>query len=453
MRMLFICCMILKLLSTPVHAAHVVAKYSHRAPSYGQRMMSVSTGNKFDWAVWKQGVNRQMAINFAANFKIYLKYLHSRDSFVLQLKKIGYDFDPNGTLKPSPFETVIEYYKREIQQLVDFGLVKQDEILMPAKVFKDRSRDKHYFVPLWEEVPEEAKDVPENLLTPDVFTTMLSEGYFPIGDEIIEHTNQSLAEHDAAHLLGFLDAPLYMKEVRKAFSRLGKMLNGEGITREEQLRMKQALKNFDSVLSLRLYYATEIFTSVKPENQKHVRALLALPKGDKSTLDDVKEFIYQKFNEQGEAELYRYLTRVYEKFPEYFSASGGESRDVVNRDRKYNSKGATKGGIYPSKLVSKFDNQSIWSMVQNAEDALKYIRSSHANFHDVINEVHVRVIAALNQINQLDQSDWIKVASSLYVDKNSETYRYLCTSGIWNKSHILFWAFCSDEFDKVIHDE
>lgn len=41
---------------------------------------------------------------------------------------------------------------------------------------------------------------------------MLAHGYFPIGAPIREHTNQTLCEHDIAHIAGFISNPKITKK-------------------------------------------------------------------------------------------------------------------------------------------------------------------------------------------------------------------------------------------------
>ncbi len=179
-----------------------------------------------------------------------------------------------------------------------------------------------------EPVPGGAKEL--NLLAPDVFVEMLSQGYFPIGAPIREHTNQVLCKHDAAHIAGFLSNPSYMKATRDAFRLIGKKM-------ELDPKLKKALSNFDSLYSLRIYYMIEIFSIIPEDKHADLEKLLNLKIADFSLNEPEKIYpnVLEFLNSKNPEELNQYLYRVYDGFPKIINPLGGESRDILNRTRKF----------------------------------------------------------------------------------------------------------------------
>jgi hypothetical protein len=367
------------------------------------------------------------------------------DSFATQLSLMGNRFD-EGREAPVTFYQTAKWALEQLGDLVRHNYVKESDVLVPGKAFvvEENGVKKNIFVCLGGYVPPHATEL--NLLPPDVFAEMLSQGFFPIGASEREHTNQTLCEHDMAHIAGFISCPEYMKAVRNAFQVVGKKM-------ETNPAVKKALENFDSLYSLRLYYMIEIFSIIPAKNVLLLEDLLKLNVSDFSL--DKPEAIYpnviQFLKSKSPVELSRYLYRVYEGFPQIVNPLGGESRDILNRTRKF-SRSNQAGSFYAkmSNLDSKFDGSSIYSLWLNARAALENKRSNHKDYQKSISLIHAPVIASLLGTSQLTIHDWVKAAVEEVPDKQSKMYKYICETGLWNKSHVLFWAYGHSDFSKIL---
>ena len=106
-----------------------------------------------------------------------------------------------------------------------------------------------------------------------------------------------------------------------------------------------------------------------------------------------------------------------------------------------------------SNLSSKFDGSSIYSLLLNAKAALENKRSNHDDYTNAIKLIHAPLIAALLGTSQLTVEDWVLQAIEEVPDKNSKLYKYICETGLWNKSHVLYWAYGYPDFTKVLKKE
>ncbi len=383
--------------------------------------------------------------NFWGNLSILKKAARNGDAYAKQLEEIGYSFK-EGREKVAPFYQTINWALGKLNYIVKSGQLKESEILIPAKAFEiDQNGEKNYvFVPFGGEVPKGGKEL--NLLSPDVFVNMLSQGYFPIGEPIREHTNQTLCEHDMAHIAGFISCPRYMKAVRQAFQQISELM-------KTTPAIKEALANFDSIYSLRLYYMIEIFSIIPETNRDLMEGVLELKIKDFSL--DQPENIYPNvlafLRSKTPAELSEYLYRVYESFPAIVNPLGGESRDILNRTRKFGRSNQT-GSFYSamSNLDSKFDGSSIYSLLMNAKAAHEYKRSTHRDYQETIESIHAPIIATMLGTSQLSVEDWVLEAVKETPDKGSKLYKYICETALWNKSHVLYWAYGHPDCTKVL---
>ncbi|MEA9355610.1 hypothetical protein SHI21_05345 [Bacteriovorax sp. PP10] len=109
--------------------------------------------------------------------------------------------------------TIIDQYTKYMDNLVSTNVVKREDVLLPAFVFKKPDGNL-----LWKsfgkEIPDDAV-IERNIISPETLNAMAKEGYFPVGND--EHTINDISafEHDLAHFTGFIDSPEYMKEVKK----------------------------------------------------------------------------------------------------------------------------------------------------------------------------------------------------------------------------------------------
>lgn len=68
-------------------------------------------------------------------------------------------------------------------------------------------------------------------------------------------------------------------------------------------------------------------------------------------------------------------------------------------------------------------------------------------------QIHAPLIVALLGTSQLTIDDWIQQAVAEEPDKESKLYKYICKTGGWNKSHILYWAYGHPDCEKVLTNE
>lgn len=397
---------------------------------------------------WKQYFNsadEAITENFWGNLSILKRAHGHNDAYAKQLEEMGYCFE-QGKEQPVPFYQTVKWMLDKLNYLVANNQLLESDLLMPGKAFEVQrgGETKQIFVCLGGDVPADAKEL--NLLPPNVFVNMLSQGYFPIGAPIREHTNQTLCEHDIAHIAGFISCLPYMKTIRQAFRIVDEKM-------QVSPEIRHALSNFDSLYSLRLYYMIEVFSIIPEQKKDDLESLLGLKIQDFSL--DKPEVIYPNvinfLKSKKPAELNRYLYRVYEGFPGVVNPLGGESRDILNRTRKFGRSNQT-GSFYAtmSNLDSKFDGSSIYSLFLNAKAALENKRSNHRDYEDTIKLIHAPVIASLLGTSQLTVEDWVLQAVKEQPDSDSKLYKYICGTGLWNKSHVLYWAYGSPDFTKVL---
>lgn len=410
---------------------------------YNARFSTLSRKNCY-WTKFYSDVDRCIAENFWGSLGIFIKSKEYGDPYIQQLEAMGYDFSIHG--KPAPYEQSIQWVTSKLDKLVAEGDIAEQDVLRPGKAFSD-SKDNHStvcFKKIGEAVSPNLE--PINLLTPDVFVNMLASGYFPIGEAIREHTNQTLAEHDLAHMAGFISNPNYMKAVRQGFN----IVNNKC---RHNPRIAKALTNFDSAYSLRLYYLIEVFTEVPEHKKQRLQQLIELPCNAMPNKDAITDFLLHKA--QRPDELYRYLATLYSEFHSLVNALGGESRDVLNRRRKFH-RGNTLGGFYDtvSTQTSKFAGNSIYAIFLNAKATLENVRSNHPEFLNSVTEVHAPAIGSLIGTSQLSVEDWVLEAMKHETPrKDSKLYQYIGESGFWGEDHLLYQAYCSPEFDKDLSQQ
>lgn len=182
------------------------------------------------WSRYFAEVDVSIEENFWGSLAIFKKTALYRDPYIVQMQEMGYNFN-DGEEEPAPFYASLSWVITEINRLIEQGSLSPENALWPAKAFEVKDENDAvtvHFVSFGGEVPKDAK--PLNLLTPDIFVQMLGEGYFPISEPIREHTNQTLAEHDLAHMAGFISNPRYMAAIRECFRRVAvKMENNSRV--------------------------------------------------------------------------------------------------------------------------------------------------------------------------------------------------------------------------------
>jgi hypothetical protein len=379
--------------------------------------------------------------NFWGNLSTWKKAVQQNDLYTNQLQEIGYRFD-KGKESPVPFSVSIQWVLNKIDWLIKSKQLNKKDVILPGKAFLVDNSSQVMFVSMNQKIPKHAKEL--NLLPPNVFVKMLSSGYFPIGAPIREHTNQTLCEHDLAHCCAFIHCVEYMKEIKLGFQLIERKM-------QTNPKIATVLSQFDSLYSLRLYYMIEIFCIIP--NAIKLEKILDLKIADFSL--DSPEMIYPNVTKfllkKSPSELSCYLYHVYEEFHNIVQPLGAESLDIVNRTRKF-SKSNQSGSFYArmSNLDSKYNGSSLYSMLLNAKASLEYKRSNHFDYMDSIREIHAPVIAALLGTAQLTIKDWIHEAIKEIPDPNSKICRYICKTGLWNKSHVLYWCYSDPDYSKIL---
>lgn len=395
-----------------------------------------------DWKHYFEENDEAIRENFWGNLTILKNAEQSGDPYIQQLSQMRYCFQ-NGQEKPAPFYQSIKWVFDNLHRLIDQGVLSTEDILWPARVFEKVSKNGtiHYtYTIIGGEPPSSSR--PVELVSPHIFVEMLAHGYYPVGSAIREHTNQTLSEHDLAHFGGFISCPEYMRCVREGFRRVfQKMSNSK--------RVRMSLENFNSVYSLRLYYMTEILTIIRSERKKELVALLEM---DFSRPINFEKIVSQLEKRSARPDyLYRYLYRIYDQFHTLVNPVGGESRDILNRTRKFSR--ASRLGTFYSDLPStgsKFDGSSIYSLYLNGIAALENKRSSHTDFRETLRKIHAPFIGTLIGTSQLTIEDWVLQSVEECPDPESKLYQYLCASGMWDDSHLIYLAHKTRDFDKIL---
>lgn len=390
------------------------------------------------WQTYFKEIDCVIQENFWGNLSVFKQAEAYGDPYLNQLNDMGYCFAA-GKEHPAPYYQSISWVFDKIHHFIRQGILNSVEVIWPARAFL-LANNEYEFRIFGEEPPQNARA--QELIPPHIFVEMLGQGYFPVGGSIREHTNQSLAEHDLAHYGGFLSSPEYMKLLRKGFSIVSKKM-------KKNAKLKSALKNFDSVYSLKLYYMIEIFTIIPETKKALLQELLELDITKAVDIEAIKSYLEEKANNP--VKLYQYLYRIYSQFYKVIDPIGGESRDILNRVRKFSR--SNRLGIYFSKtsnLDSKFDGSSIFSMYQNGCAALENKRSGHPDFLEALREIHAPFIGTLLGTSQLTIEDWVMQAVQEQPNPRSKLYQYLCKSKIWNEAHTIFWAYGCDDYTKII---
>lgn len=373
--------------------------------------------------------------NFWGNLSILKRAYRHNDSFTKQLTEIGFCFEDDNEKRASFYEC-IKWVFCKLNAIVENKILTKNEIFLPGKAFTDGKSVK--FVIFGENFENSSNYSEINLLTPKLFVEMLSSGLFPIGEPIREHTNQTLCEHDFAHLAGFIACPEYMKTLRTAFQNI-----------QMGSKIEEALQSFDSVYSLRLYYMTEIFSIIS--DVKKLEEILQLRLSDFPFDSKIYSKIKEKLKSMDPIALNKYLYNVYRKFPQVIMALGGESLDCLNRVRKMETRQTVSFYSSMSNLDSKFHGSSIYSLWLNGLAALENIRSTHIDYQKTIEEIHAVFIGSLIGTSQLKITDWVNTDTA--VNKKGNLYKYICESGLWNENHVLYVIYKESDFTKIVKKE
>jgi hypothetical protein len=184
------------------------------------------------WTNFYNIVDKTIEEDFQGNLTTFRNAKLFDDPYIKQLEAMGMILDQDD---PQPFkmENAIKWIFSRLEELKnqDSGQWK-DHLLWPAKVYKSKIR-KLVFKRIGEPIASTDGEPMEGIIPPFVFVYMLSQGYFPVGGVDRGNTNQSIAQHDIAHMCGFISCPAYMKAIRQAFKSIADvMLFNQAVMKE-----------------------------------------------------------------------------------------------------------------------------------------------------------------------------------------------------------------------------
>ena len=222
----------------------------------------------------------------------------------------------------------------------------------------------------------------------------------------------------------------------------------------------EALADFNSPFSLRIYYAVEAYVFISSVSKKRLSELLTIRVDDKvndktnSSLsvntsltrqlpldwssvkrEVVEQWLLDTWQMVGDKAMMRWLSAIYESFLSLTVSLGGESLDLLNRSRKFDK---------PNKrMTGKYERSNIHYWHQKGLRCLRNIRPCHADnsFANSLIKVHTPFIGALIGTSLLTIDDWVTASSEFEVDTNSPLYRYICLSGFWTSDSLLYSSF------------
>jgi len=436
-------------------------------------MTEVATDTVHDsWCSYINQVQTSVDINFYGNISTLRTASNTGDFYIPQLQRYGLCLE-FGKESPINFLVAINTILKDLTTLSSNQSIG---ILWPARMVKQHNSNHLIPVPLYKPNYNQHNNCNNNVngninysdndhnddieedgvLTPLDFIQTLADGYFPMGGPQVLHTNQSLAEHDLAHMTSFITNPQYMTSIRDMARCVLQQTQLPGIKGQQVLN---ALADFNSPFSLRLYYAVEAYICIDPNQLSRLQQLLTIPTinnniyEDNNTLshkqiplewesvnrDTVENWLLSTWSEVGDIRFMCFLSRLYESFPSLTISLGGESLDLINRTRKFDR---------PNKqLVGKYERSNLHYWHQKGLRCLRNIRPNHHSddgtnmFRDSIINVHTPFIGALVGTSQLTIQDWVSTSAEFQVPTNSKLYKYICESQFWSQDSLLFTSF------------
>lgn len=413
---------------------------------------------------WCEEIDGCVIEDIYAMSDIFQRNLDAGDSYAAQMRDMGFCFE-KGKVNSARFIDCLQYLQQKStdgngvfepvkifqrkgmqnSKVLYFGLPSSSA--SPSDFWRTPSEDSNvlYVANLFTGSGIECFDDPNleklNLLKPDVFVLLLSSGRFPIGCPTRELTNQTLSAHDVAHLGGFLIAPDYAKEMLRLFHHVFELTS----TAEGQ-KVQNALENFDSYYSLRIYYLIEVLAKVR--NVQLLESVLG-KKISEYPLGGAKKEIKTQLLQMTAVERIKYVRKVCDEFHKIIAPLGGESRDILNRQRKQKRAAFTidTNTKRYSAATSKFYQNSMYSLYYDVKEATHECRSSHPNYLETVCELYATFLAALVGTAQLSLADWVDGSLSPVPAKESKLYKYV--DGLFDHDHLFWKAFCAENYDAI----
>ena len=412
------------------------------------------------WMPYIRAVQQSVDINFYGNISLLKEAEMAGDYYIPQLKRFGLNLAA-GQESPVDYLKAINVILSSLTDLRDRKLVTDNDLLWPARMVK-LADGQLQPTPLCQAAVIDDNSgntstseqlLEDGVLSPIDFIRTLAAGFFPLGGDQVLHTNQSLAEHDLAHMTSFINNPTYMAAIRQMARRvLEQALNDFNKDKPpvEVGSVLAALNDFNSPFSLRIYYAVEAYVCIDPGQKDKLQELLTIRDGNKTIVrqlpldwssvksEVVQEWLIESWRRVGDVQFMKSMSRVYEAYLSLTISLGGESLDLLNRARKFDK---------PNKrMTGKYERSNIHYWHQKGLRCLRNIRPCHADnaFLNSIIKVHTPFIGALVGTSLLSIEDWVAASSEFTVDTNSPLYNYICQSGFWTSDSLLYTSFAGN---------
>lgn len=308
---------------------------------------------------------------------------------------------------------IVMGYEAKMDQYVRAGLIKQENVLHPAFIFK--SGDQIIWLRYGESIPPSA--VPyEGLVPSHQYFKMLADGFFPLGGKHAATSNYgynrssyiSEFEHDLAHLTGFIQNPNYMQLLRNVSAAKYLALNN--------LPDAASKKNDD--IPDASYYFSEGMIVLRRGNSSSLLKKLILPKASENrsvpTLTEIENHLKQITREDLET-LASHLSKNYVT---YFEAFGGGARELENSDNPIHD---------PIRALLK---ELTFYTEPGARKWIKVKNVSALPLEKLIKTM-AKVELAIVWLKEISLDEWAQAAVYKDLDKNSKIHQLMCESGIW----------------------
>jgi len=450
------------------------------------------------WMPYIRAVQQSVDINFYGNISLLKEAEMAGDYYIPQLKRFGLNLAA-GQESPVDYLKAINVILSSLTDLRDRKLVTDNDLLWPARMVK-LADGQLQPTPLCQAAVIDDNSgntstseqlLEDGVLSPIDFIRTLAAGFFPLGGDQVLHTNQSLAEHDLAHMTSFINNPTYMAAIRQMARRVleqalndfnkdkppvevgsvlaalndfnkdkppvevGSVLAALNDFNKDKPPVEvgsvlAALNDFNSPFSLRIYYAVEAYVCIDPGQKDKLQELLTIRDGNKTIVrqlpldwssvksEVVQEWLIESWRRVGDVQFMKSMSRVYEAYLSLTISLGGESLDLLNRARKFDK---------PNKrMTGKYERSNIHYWHQKGLRCLRNIRPCHADnaFLNSIIKVHTPFIGALVGTSLLSIEDWVAASSEFTVDTNSPLYNYICQSGFWTSDSLLYTSFAGN---------
>lgn len=343
--------------------------------------------SKAYWAHAEKVFYKMENYNLRKNKKTFLDAQKKQDPFTLFLTSLKYQFKL--TAKQTSMEEMINALNQKIDTVKIKYHLKEEQVLRPKFIFKNKSDDSFISLSYGENFPSEPSHWQmTGELSEKSFYYFLKNGIFPLGRININEIGRSHSTffmHDLAHFSAFLEYPLMMQLARSLAYDLSKSAN--------------------TGLSFRLGFVLEDAVVMKPSSIEPFKELLQLPEElfHKTDLhySDIETFIKKWPHEERK----KIESIIYENSLDWLEFIGAVARDVVVR--KDNHPRPRQRTFIGRHLRLQSDDSS-----QNLAVA----------------------ITELIYLSRMTPEEFILTALNKEVPVDSNIYHYFINSGVWPKA-------------------